>query len=85
MAIPSPRRIVETGQAHLWRRGMRPDKVKRRIAPQGALQSPSGAVGILAFAFLFAAVRTRTDIALSLSSPTYLMFKAHDVGSWGSS
>ena len=39
----------------------------------------SGVVGIIGQAFLITAVTTRTEVALSLNNPTYLMFKAHDV------
>ena len=39
----------------------------------------SGAIGILGYAILNIAVTTRTDNALAPNSPTYIMFKAHDV------
>ncbi|WP_157580416.1 hypothetical protein [Segetibacter koreensis] len=39
----------------------------------------SGIVGIIGYAFLITAVTTRTEVALSLNNPTYVMFKTHDV------
>jgi hypothetical protein len=48
-----------------------------RSAWQAAIAS--GAIGILGYVILTIAVTTRTDIALALNSPTYIMFKAHDV------
>lgn len=39
----------------------------------------SGVIGILGYVILNIAVTTRTDNALAQNSPTYLMFKAHDV------
>lgn len=48
-----------------------------RSAGQTAIAS--GIVGIIGYAFLITAVTTRTEVALSLYNPTYLMFKAHDV------
>lgn len=39
----------------------------------------SSVFGILGYIILNIAVTTRTDIALALNSPTYIMFKAHDL------
>jgi hypothetical protein len=39
----------------------------------------SGVFGIIGYGFLITAVTTRTEVALSLNNPTYLMFKTHDV------
>lgn len=39
----------------------------------------SGLLGIVGYAFLITAVITRTENALSLTSPTYIMFRAHDM------
>ncbi|HLK28048.1 MAG TPA: hypothetical protein VKT28_05665 [Puia sp.] len=48
-----------------------------RSAARAAITS--GVIGIIGYGFLITAVTTRTEVALSLNNPTYLMFKTHDV------